>query len=93
MPATVQLRIFNPRTGTNTDKGYVQANLERVQFEIDALAGEITGFLEIINGAGKVMEILSPGPKAFTVLKNRQDTSAQIVNRESVMRQVTEFVG
>ncbi|MDB5430744.1 MAG: hypothetical protein JWP35_1860 [Caulobacter sp.] len=84
----VDMRINNPRTGRNTGKDYLFANQGAVLAEIDALAGVTEGFIELKNAKGEVLEILSPGEKAFVVIRNRNDAGREMVNKDSVLRRV-----
>lgn len=89
----IALRFDNTKTGGGTaGEGYMFAKLGLLLREVENLAGDDRGFIEIINYRGQVVELLSPTPDTFTWISNRDDAAAVAVRRAEVAPRITAFL-
>jgi len=77
-PVSPKIRVYfdNPVTGAGTDEQGVLMTYSTLLSEIGNLNGVVSGFIEITNYAGEVIEVLSPGQDQFTLIRHRSDETA-----------------
>lgn len=77
-PVSPKIRVYfdNPATGSGTDEEGVLMTYSTVLAEIDNLNGVVSGFIEITNYAGEVIEVLFPGQDQFILIRHRREETA-----------------
>ncbi|MFT0518434.1 hypothetical protein [Pseudomonas faucium] len=79
----IKVYFDNPETESGTDELGVLMKYPTLLTEIDNLNGVVSGFIEITNYKGNVIEVLSPQKDVFTLISNRKDekivTHSQLV--------------
>lgn len=70
-----KIRVYfdNPETGAGTDERGVIMKYSNLLAELDNISGVSSGFIEITNYAGEVVEVLSPELDEFTLIRHRRD--------------------
>lgn len=70
-----KLRVYfdNPTTAGGTVKQGVLMKLQTLMSEIENLNGVVSGFIEITNYKGKVVEVLSPEVDVYILIRDRTD--------------------
>jgi hypothetical protein len=91
-PKTV-LRFENPQTRSGTGQGYVLVKVPLVLREIDSLEGVAKGFIELLNYQEQVIEVLSPRPGVFTLIRDRDDATRTEMGKAEVVQAVKDFLG
>ena len=91
-PVSPKIRVYfdNPITGAGTDEQGVLMTYSTLLSEIGNLNGVVSGFIEITNYAGEVIEVLSPGQNQFTLIRHRSDETA--VSLPQLMDALNRFV-
>ena len=79
----------NPRTGGGADKDGAIVSLDTLMAEIDNLSGVSSGFIEITNYCGEVIELLSPDEGRYVLIRNRHDE--EVMHRARVIAAVEKF--
>ena len=89
----ISLRFANTRTGAGTrGDGYVFVKLDLLLREIQELAGDSGGFIEVINYCGNVAELRSKSPDSYLWIDDRQNASALEVARSDAASRMIEFL-
>lgn len=91
MPAPLRIRVFNPRTGTDTGRDHFEGDEARAAAEIEALAGVQNGFVDLINAAGATLEVFCPSPAMYMVVHDRDDSQRVMLERDAVLRRLAAF--
>jgi hypothetical protein len=86
------LRFDNPKTHGGTGNMEILAKYQLVLREIDNLDGIATGFLEISNFNGHVIEILSPEVGIFTLIRERNDQRRENLGKEALLQKLWIFL-
>ncbi|NWK46447.1 hypothetical protein [Ralstonia pickettii] len=86
------LRFDNPRTGSGTGSAQMFATLDTLYREIELLDGAPTGFLELINYKGEVIELLSPVAGQYTLILGRDDSTRRKIDKNDLRDFVWEFL-
>ncbi len=82
----------NPSTGAGTDEEGALFKFSTLVLEVENLNGVVSGFIEITNYKGDVIEVLSPAVDAYTLIRNRCDDEAETPLSFSVlMKKIAEF--
>jgi len=70
-----KIRVYfdNPGTEAGTDESGVLMKYSTLLTEVENLSGVLSGFIEVTNYRGGVVEILSPKAGIFTLIRNRKD--------------------
>ncbi len=88
----IKIRFDNARTKGGTVGGkYVFAKYDLVTREIGNLSGA-DGFIEIINYRDDVIEILSPEPDFYLLIRDRDDSRREPLGRADLEKQVWAFL-
>ncbi|KAA0994801.1 hypothetical protein FQ192_11740 [Pseudomonas sp. ANT_J12] len=68
-----KLRVYfdNPKTGAGTYEAGALLKIKTLVAEVENLNGVISGFVEITNYKGDVIEILSPAKDEYKLIRNR----------------------
>jgi hypothetical protein len=89
----ISLRFDNTLTGGGTNgEGYVFAGQRMLLHEIENLAGDLRGFIEIVNFRKDVLELLSISTDAYSWISNRDDESATKVQRSEIASRIVQFL-
>jgi hypothetical protein len=60
--------------------------------EVENLNGVVSGFIEITNYKGDVIEVLSPAIDAYTLIRNRCDDEVETpLSFSELMKKIAEF--
>lgn len=90
LPAPKTVIYFdNPRTGSGTGDSVI-VRYESLVFEIENLNGVADGFVEIVNYKGDVIEVLSPTPGVYKLIRNRKGD--EVMDHQSLLKNVSEFL-
>ncbi|TDF81475.1 hypothetical protein [Pseudomonas sp. H9] len=76
--ASPKLRVYfdNPTTGGGTDELGAFFKWSALLKEISNLNGVASGFIEVANWSGKVIEVVSPNDGEYILIRNRRDEQA-----------------
>lgn len=85
----ISVYFDNPRTGGGADKDGAIVSLDTLMAEIDNLSGVSSGFIEITNYCGEVIELLSPDEGRYVLIRNRHDE--EVMHRARVIAAVEKF--
>lgn len=69
----IKIYFDNPETESGTDEAGALIKYPTLLSEIENLNGVCSGFIELTNYKGGVIEILSPQRDVFTLIRNRKD--------------------
>ncbi|WP_181105019.1 hypothetical protein [Pseudomonas entomophila] len=69
----IKIYFDNPETESGTDEAGALIKYPTLLSEIENLNGVSSGFIELTNYKGGVIEILSPQRDVFTLIRNRKD--------------------
>jgi len=89
-PKTI-LRFDNPVTKSGTGDNEVLVKYQVMLNEIDNLNGVSKGFVELINYQGLVVEILSPELDKFTLIRDRDDSNRESLDKEVLLNKILAF--
>jgi hypothetical protein len=88
----IELRFHNPRTGGGTGETAVLASRKLLSREADLLNGVGGGFLEIRNWRHRILEVLSPAPGQYTVIRDRDDRTREPASRQVLEERIGSFL-
>lgn len=74
----IKVYFDNPVTATGVDEAGVLMKYPALLAEIDNLSGVVSGFVEVTNSNGDVVEVLSASKGVFTLIRNRKDEEVLI---------------
>jgi hypothetical protein len=88
-----KLRVYfdNPDTGAGTYEDGALLKYPTLVSEIENLNGVVSGFIEITNYKGDVVEVLSPASDVYTLIRNRSDETA--FDFSELIKEVSDFAG
>ncbi|MGG6348715.1 hypothetical protein [Pseudomonas putida] len=86
----IKVYFDNPGTEAGTDEAGVLMKYPTLLSEIESLNGVVSGFIEITNYRGGVVEVLSPKKEVFTLIRNRKDE--QVLTHSRLVEAVHDFV-
>jgi hypothetical protein len=88
----ISLRFDNPKTCGGTGDSYVLVKNEILSLEIDNLNGVSSGFIEVLNYGGDVIEILSPEVGRYVIIFNRDDNLREMILKEKLLEKIWKFL-
>lgn len=69
----ISVYFDNPSTGTGSSESGVILSYDDLIWEVEKLSGVNTGFFEITNYKGEVIEVISPSVGQYGLIRNRRD--------------------
>ena len=88
----ILLRFDNPKTGSGTGDSDVLVKPEVLMREIENISGVGSGFVEVSNYQGKVVEVLSPTEGEFTLIRDRDDSGRLTVTKDELLSHIWKFL-
>ncbi|MDZ3991666.1 hypothetical protein PspTeo4_11240 [Pseudomonas sp. Teo4] len=86
----IKVYFDNPVTETGTHEAGVLMKYPTLLSEIDNLSGVVSGFIEVTNYKGDVVEILSASKGVFTLIRNRKDED--VLTHSKLVEALNSFV-
>lgn len=88
-----KLRVYfdNPKTGAGTYENGTLMKFETLVSEMESLSGVVSGFIEVTNFKGEVLEVLSPAQDVYIVIRNRIEEES--FNFSKALDEVSGFSG
>ena len=90
VPPKIRVYFDNPGVGTGTHESGVLFKFNTLISEVESLNGVVSGFIEITNYKGEVIEVLSPADEIYTFIRNR--VSHEEVDFSSLVQKLEIFV-
>jgi hypothetical protein len=88
----IVLRFDNPRTKGGTGRTWVLVSRELLLREIDLLDGVDGAFMEIQNWRRHFLEVLSPEPEHFVLIRDLDDRTREPVSPQTLRDRVAAFL-
>lgn len=86
----IKVYFDNPGTEAGTDEAGVLMKYPTLLSEIENLNGVVSGFVEVTNYKGQVVEVLSPKKDVFTLVRNRKDE--EVLTHSKLVEALNGFV-
>ncbi|MDZ3996060.1 hypothetical protein [Pseudomonas sp. Teo4] len=86
----IKVYFDNPATETGTNEAGVLMKYPTLLSEIDNLSGVVSGFIEVTNYKGDVVEVLSASKGVFTLIRNRKDE--EVLSHSKLIEALRSFV-
>lgn len=88
-----KLKVYfdNPRTGAGTYRAGALLKYPTLISEVENLNGVVSGFIEVTNHKGEVVEVLPPAPDTYSLIRNRSDEES--MSLPEVIKDISVFAG
>ncbi|OQR26362.1 hypothetical protein BWR59_31615 [Pseudomonas sp. Bc-h] len=88
-----KLKVYfdNPGTGAGTYEAGALLKYPTLISEVENLNGIVSGFIEVTNYKGEVVEVLSPAPDTYSLIRNRSDEKS--MSLPELIKDISAFAG
>jgi len=90
-PKTI-LRFDNPKTQSGTGDTEILVRQDALLREIENIEGVPSGFIEVINYSGQIVEILSPSLGTYIFIRSRDDDSRESLTKPILLIKLHSFL-